>query len=84
MSANAERFNESLNALPLEIRKGLLGGMPIGSTIILEFAGPDELACEVHRTSGTIFQCAPMTKDEVIDRLLTEDTVVAFLPGPKP
>ena len=70
---------ECLNALPMGVRRGLFGGLPIGDSIVLEL--PNEQAYDMHRKSGTLFQFTPMTKDEVMDRLLTEDTLVVMLPG---
>ena len=70
---------ECLNALPLGVRRGLFGGLPIGDSIILEL--PNEQAYYMYRKSGTLFQFTPMTKDEVMDRLLTEDTLVVMLSG---
>jgi len=73
---------ECINALPLEIRKALFSGLPIGGAIVTTL--PNEQVWEIHRESETILRFVPMTKDELVNRLLTEDTIVAFLPWAKP
>jgi hypothetical protein len=67
---NPRAVTERLNALPLEIRRGLLGGMEIGSAVFMALPG-DELMYEIHRESKDLFEITPLTQEEVVDLILS-------------